>query len=54
MLNLIRNQMEGILFSDKTINQHMEKLEKQVLNDEILATSAAEQIIELFKERYKS
>jgi len=54
MLSLIRNQMEGILFSDKTINQHMEKLEQQVLNDEILATSAAEQIIELFKERYKS
>lgn len=49
---LIYNQIEKLLFSDVNIKKNIRKLEDRVLNDEILPTQAAAEIIDLFKKQH--
>jgi GTPase len=54
MLNLVRSQIQQIFFSDKEVLQKIKDFEQQVLKEEILPTIASQEIIKIFKERYKS
>lgn len=54
MLALIENQIQELFFSDRTVAGKIRTLEQDVLKDEILPTKAARQIVNIFKERYKS
>lgn len=53
MLNLVQKHIEDLFYSDKDVKKAIKNLQEKVLNDEILATNAANKIINIFKERYK-
>jgi len=51
MMNLLKNQIIDLLFSDKEVEKKINTLEQSVLENKILPAHAAKEIITVFKER---